>query len=100
MPETVTTTEVLLRAERHDGNDPIEATVHLPIVPRKGDTICIWDGTNSAWSPGGSESYVEIVDVVFCSWAPERIEVWVRMDGYDLSDVENALAAAGRNDQP
>jgi hypothetical protein len=96
MPETVTTVEVTLRADPQDGNDPYEADVRLPIVPRKGDTLSIWDPTRSM----GGEVYLDVETVVLCPWAPERIEVWVSIDGYDRDDLKSAIDAAKRNEQP
>lgn len=97
---TISTVACLLRVDPRDGNDPIEVEVRLPIVPRKGDTLSIWvDGSVGSYSHA-REEYPTVEDVVLCSWAPERIEVWLRFDCYDLDEVRRIMLAAERNEQP
>jgi hypothetical protein len=86
---------VLLRAERHDGNDPVEAFAMLPVVPRRGDLIEVWNAEGA-----GGQVWLEVTDIVLCTYVPERVEVWVRMDGYDMADLERALDAVRKDEQP
>jgi hypothetical protein len=100
--------DVSLMLDPQTGNDPIEATARLPIVPRKGDRIEVWDGQGD-WAnpdehggirrPGGSD-WLVVEDVVLCSYAPERIEVWVRIEGYDLAVAERLMDAVKKGEKP
>jgi hypothetical protein len=100
--ETKTLTEVLLRIDPRDGNDPIEADVKLPMVPRKGDIIDVWiqESDPRQYASGNRSEYLTVKDVVLCTWAPERIEVWVEYEGYNLADVRRIFGAVERNEQP
>lgn len=92
--DKVATVEVLLRADRHDGNDPEEATAMLPCVPQQGYSIEVWDGE------ANSPLFLEVDHVVLNAYAPERIEVWVRLDGYGLDDLERAFEAIKNREEP
>lgn len=98
----------LLRVDRHDGNDPIEADVSFDIVPQKGMVIELWDkdsGFVNSRSDGtcyhsGESIFAEVEQIVLCAYAPDRVEVWVRFDGFDLEQVERVMAVAQRGDTP
>ena len=95
--------EVLLRTDPHDGNDPIEAETKLPVIPHKGDMIAVWvDKTadETPWILGDTEVYLTVEEVIYSSYAPERIEVWVRYDTYDLEELRRVFKAIDRNEQP
>jgi hypothetical protein len=108
MSDTITTYEVLLRTDPQDGNDPIEAVAHLPIIPRAGDVIETWDSQGGMMQrnrqgevvPSGTEKWLEVDHVIFCSYAPERVEVWVKVDSYDLDEVKRIMEAVDKNEQP
>lgn len=86
---------VWIRADRCDGNDPFEAEAVLPIVPRKGDAI-------EVEHPSGTD-FLQVVDVVIpvvqraspLPWMPEptMVQVWVRLDGYDLDFLSHIMGA-------
>lgn len=82
--------KVLLRADPRDGNDPFEASVGLPIIPRAGDTISV---LSSAGGLGASEAFLKVTDVVLTLW-DQRIEVWVELDGYDRDELRQVMRAA------
>ena len=94
--------EVLLRADPRDGNDPIEAEATLPMVPRKGDQIEVWDPQTGGLGRdregrlyhNGSPQWLDVENVVLCAYAPERVEVWVRLDSYDRDELERVMKAA------
>lgn len=96
--------EVLLRVDPLDGNDPIEAVVDLPIVPREGDIIEMWDDEGGSYSHAGDrtgESHFPTVDqVVLTTYAPERVEVWLKFELFDLDEVKRVMAGAQRGDTP
>ncbi len=89
--------EVLLRADPGDGNDPLEATVDLPIVPRKGDVISVWVSDRFG---SGTEMYPEVKDVALCAWAPERIEVYLSTDALTDEDLRQMMEAAAKGETP
>lgn len=103
-------TEVLLRVERHDGNDPIEQSIRLPFVPRVGDMLEFWDNESGfinspterhpAPNYSGEPVYGEVEEVVQAVYAPERIEVWLTFEGFDLEQIERVIEKAQRDDQP
>lgn len=78
--------KVLLRLDTHDGNEPIEGEIEVGFLPRQGDQIEAWDRAtnNPVW--------LDVEHVVFCAYAPERIEVWVALEGYDLDAAVRVLA--------
>ena len=84
----------LLRADCHNGGEPVEATVELAVLPRKGDMI-------EAWDPDGVWRYLNVEMVVLCAravGAPPRgvdAEVWVRLDGYDVEALRRVVIASG-----
>lgn len=100
--DTITTTEVLLRLQRHDGNDPVEAVAHLPFVPRKGDMLDVWvqESDRQQYASGNRSEYLTVEQVLLCTWAPDRIEVWVTYDGYDMAEIERVFRAVEANEQP
>lgn len=83
--------EVVLRADRCDGNDPLEAVVKLAGIPREGDVISVW---NPAPGLGGGERYLDVDTVAFSAFEEGRVEVWVKMEGYDLDELEQAMRSA------
>lgn len=85
-----------LRAERHDGNDPIEATVWLSTKPVVGESIEVWyEGRYS-----GGSSWLEVEKVIHSVYAPRVLEVWVAMEGYDLDELEKVMKAADEGERP
>ena len=95
--------EVLLRCDPHNGDDPIEAETKLPAIPDKGEMIAVWvDKTadETPWIIGDTEVYLTVEEVIFSSYAPERIELWVRYDTYDLEELRRVFKAVDRNEQP
>jgi hypothetical protein len=89
--------EVVLRADRHDGNDPLEAIVQLAGIPRKGDAVSVWDPSPGL---GGGERFLDIEWVVFSAFEEGRIEAWVKMDGYDLDELERVMRHANAKASP
>jgi hypothetical protein len=95
--------EVLLRTDPHNGDDPIEADTKLPVIPHKGVMIAVWvdrQAEDTPWILGDTEVYLAVEEVILCSYAPERIEVWVRYDTYDLEELKRVFKAIDRNEQP
>lgn len=95
--------EVLLRADPHNGDDPVEAETLLPAVPHKDDMIAVWidkKAEDTPWIMGDTEVYLTVEQVVFSTSAPERIEVWVRYDTYELEELRRVFKAVDRNEQP
>jgi hypothetical protein len=94
---STSTIEVSIRADRGDGNDPYEETARLALAPSIGDTLEVWidNGVNMSHSV-----YLEVKDIVFCTYCPERIEVWVSTDGITDEDLERTFKAIRDNDQP
>jgi hypothetical protein len=96
--------EVLLRTDPYNGDDPIEADTKLPAIPRNGDMIAVWVDKKAEghehWIIGDTEVYLTVEQVVFTSYAPERIEVWVKYDTYDLEELKRVFKAVDRNEQP
>jgi hypothetical protein len=90
-------TDIVLRADRCDGNDPLEAIVTLAGIPRKGDSISVWD---PAPGLGGGERYLDVDHVTFSAFEEGRIEVWVKMEGYDLEDLVRAMEAVNAGATP
>lgn len=95
--------EVLLRADPHNGDDPVEAETKLPAIPQTGDMIAVWidkKAEDTPWIMGDTEVYLTVEQVVFTTFAPERIEVWVRYDTYDLEELRRVFKAVDRNEEP
>lgn len=96
--------EVWLRADSRDGNDPIEGVATLAIVPRKGDTIAVWNGRGGFMNPGrkmtGTDVYLEVLSVILHADGAGTIEVWVSLDTYDLDELREAFDALRRGDRP
>lgn len=94
--------DVLLRADPQDGNDPIEQEIALAQVPRQGDLIELWDADSGYLNTrrdgstyrSGESVYVTVKDVVWCGYAPERVEVWVTVDGFDLDQLRRIIEGA------
>lgn len=84
---------VWIRADRQDGNDPLEAETVLPIIPRKGDLI-------EVEHPSGTD-FLHVVDVVIpiaqTLARPQPplpvVQVWVQLDGYDLDLLHQVMMA-------
>jgi UDP-glucose 6-dehydrogenase len=93
--------EVLLQASFQDGNDPLEATAHLPLVPRKGDTLEVWvkRGRGSSGLSSFPE-FLEVTNVCICTYAPERIVVTVSTDGHDRDAMREVFTAVAEKHQP
>lgn len=104
-----------LRAERHDGNDPIEAMIWLRHKPVKGETLEVWvneAGFRNSPRPGNTEDHargfsyagetcwLNVDQVVHSTTDPRTLEVWVSMEGYDLGELEKVLEAVKRGDRP
>jgi len=83
-----------LRAERHDGNDPIEAMVWLSQRPIAGELIEVWR------NEPGDMAWLEVEKVVHTVYSPRVLEVWVKMDGYDLEELERVMKAAADRETP
>lgn len=82
--------DVWLRADPHDGNDPLDATVDLAVLPRVGDQVQVWDPEAPM---GGGPVYLLVEAVVHTAWAPDAAEVWVRLDqGYDAAELRRVMA--------
>jgi hypothetical protein len=47
-----------------------------------------------------TEVYLTVEQVIFTAYAPERIEVWVRYDTYDLDQLRRVFRAIDRKEQP
>jgi len=96
--------EVLLCADPGDGNDRLEASTNLAIVPRIGDTISVWVSSKGEpqppWIIRDTEAWLEVHSVILCSYAPEAIEVFVTMDTYDLDVLKRVFKAIDNNEQP
>jgi hypothetical protein len=92
--------EVLVRCDPKDGNDPLEAVTYLPCVPVKGQKLCVWVDEGGGGIYGSREEYLDIEDVVLTTYAPERIEVWVTPDTYDLDEIRRIITAIQNNEQP
>jgi hypothetical protein len=95
--------DVLLRTDPQNGDDPVEAETKLPVVPHKGDMISVWvdkKAEDTPWILGDTEVYLIVEEVILCSYAPERIEIWVRYDTYDLEELRRVFKAVDRNEQP
>lgn len=76
--------DVCVMADLHDGNDPLEAAVRLPLVPRQGDSI-------EVEHPSGTD-YLRVCDVVL-SPAHGVPTIWVQLDGYDRDDLISMMSA-------
>lgn len=83
--------DVILVADPRNGNDPIEASTSLPALPRKGDEITVWDPDGHSWMPSGTEAFLTVEGVIFSTFEPERIVVLVRIDSYDLEELERVM---------
>jgi hypothetical protein len=97
--------EVLLRTDPANGDDPIEADTSLPDIPRHGDMIAVWvdqkgEEEETDWILRDTEVYLTVEQVIFTAYAPERIEVWVRYDTYDLDQLRRVFRAIDRKEQP
>lgn len=95
--------EVLLRTDPANGDDPIEADTNLPVIPHKGDMIAVWvdrQVEDTPWILGDTEVYLTVEEVIFSSYAPERIEVWVKYETYDLEELKRVFKAIDRKEQP
>lgn len=88
---------VLLQVDRADGNDPIEASVRLPFVPRVGDELEFWDKEGYH---GGSPEFGTVKHVVQAIYWPERIVVGLTFEGFDMETVERVMENAQQDDQP
>lgn len=96
---------VTLRADPQDGNDPIDADVTLPVVPRLGDEIEVWisrevdrgDGTKYRT---GDSYFLEVEAVRLCAYAPDAVEVWVKYSGYDRAELGRIMLAAKNGERP
>lgn len=86
--------DVVLKAYLHDGNDPLEADVQLPAIPRNGDTISVWTGSGL-----DHETFLNVEGSHFESWGP-NIYVHVAMDGYDADELREAFAALKEKRKP
>jgi hypothetical protein len=96
-------TEVLLRCDPHDGNELMEAEIKVPFVPRIGDSIELWDkdgGFRNTNGMSGESLFPTVEMVVWCGYAPDRIEVWLRFDGFNLEQVRRVMEGTHRGDQP
>lgn len=88
---------VLLQVDPADGQDPIEASVRLPFVPRVGDELEFWDKEGFH---GGSPEYGTVKHVVQTIYWPERIVVGLTFEGWDLETVQRIMKNAQEDDQP
>jgi hypothetical protein len=103
-----------LRAERHDGNDPIEATVWMH-RPMRGEMIEVWvcdagfrnspcpsrpEDVERGFSWSGEQRWLEVERVGHSVYDPVTLEVWVRADGYDVAELEQTFVAIRRGDRP
>lgn len=113
---------VLLSVDPQDGNDPIQQEVGLQIVPRAGDMIEFWDVDGGSLQQryrrdpesdkpvkvegkdglyrSGEPVWAEVENVIHCAYGPERIEVWLKFDTFELDVVRRVVERAQRNDQP
>jgi hypothetical protein len=76
---------VTICADPKDGNDTAEVDTRLEMVPREGDVLTIAVPTG--------ETALEVTLVELYSLADTPPRVWVEMDGYDLSELDEALAS-------
>lgn len=70
---------ITLCADPKNGNDAAEVVIQLPAVPRAGDS----SGT----------TILEVTDVCFEAGEDTYPRVWVRIDGYNLEDLDEAMAS-------
>lgn len=85
--------------KRSSADDPFEELVWLPEVPQIGSKLNVW--IPPLYEGGSGESaWVEVNDVCYCTWAPERIEVWISCEDHDDEDVERIFMALKENSQP
>lgn len=108
--ETAKKVNVLLQIDPGDGNDPIEADVWFQEVPQKGQQLEFWDKESGHlnsptekhpapnWS--GEPIWAEVELVTQCVYAPERIVVSIRFEGFDLEQVRRVMERAQRDDEP
>lgn len=77
--------EAALCADPHDGNDPLEARIVLPFLPRKDDLLQVDTDSGTA--------HLRVALVMFSLLPAERdrIEVWVDMEGYEKSELVEAM---------
>lgn len=102
--------EVTLRVDPGDGNDPIDASLQLPAVPREGDLLQLWDiegghlnpptGTRPHPNWSGEEVIAEVDYVVFTSYWPQVIEIWLKFDGFDLDQVIRVMTGVTQGHRP
>lgn len=102
---------VTLSADRYDGNDPLEADLMLPEIPRPGQQIPVWNARagnlqrnrEEELCYSGEPAYL-IVDgeahFEVSERNVDRITVPVRMETYDMRELESAFAALERGDEP
>lgn len=93
--------DVVVRLDPRDGNDPIEAEAAFREVPREGEQIEVWVkyeevGRRHLSGP----HFLEVETVVWCSYWPERIEVWVRADSLDRAEVEAIMVSLHKKVTP
>ena len=87
--------EVELYASFQDGNDPMQASTRLPIVPRKGDTVSVWNTRGGYPSGGrwsGSQEHLSVEQVILHTSGD--VDVWVSTDGYKPSELRDIFEAA------
>lgn len=85
---------VTLAVDTRDGNDPIEAEVDLPIVPRFGDTIEMWDDARD------EELFPTACDVILSVCRPNSVTVYLRFEGFDIGQITRTMDFARRGVTP
>lgn len=92
---------IYLCVDTYGGEDPIEAEVELPFVPRIGDTIEMWDQGAPETLGYAQTDHFPVVDCVVLSvYMPEYVRVFLRFDCFDLDTVRRVMATAAAGVTP